>query len=148
MDALTEVLSPMAAYNPALLALTFLCIVVLIQSFLAGFIGLGKGGGEVAGMPLKGGHDDLCFRTLRTYANSTENLPAFGIIVFLAIIAGAAPGWVNWLAWIHVAARLIYWAIYYSGIGKVSGGARSMTYAAGWLANLILAGVALVALLG
>ncbi len=138
MDNLNEVTLQLAAYHPALLALAILCLAVLIQSFLAGVIGLGKSG-EEPGKPLRGGHEDFSFRTLRTYGNSVENLPAFGITVLLAIIAGVAASLVNWLAAIHVLIRLVYWAIYYVGVGKVAGGPRTMAYAAGLIANLILA---------
>ena len=144
MDKLTELIPPLTEYHPALLALTILCLAVLVQALLAGVLGLGRSD-EEPGKPLKGAHDDLSFRILRTYANSTENLSAFAIIVFLSIIVGVGPGLVNWLAGIHVALRLVYWVVYYSGVGKVAGGARTITYASGLFANLILAGATLVA---
>lgn len=146
MDNLYEVFPQLLDYRPALLALTILCLAVLAQSFLAGVIGLGKSG-EEPGKPLKGGHRDFSFRTLRTYANSVENLAVFGLIVFLAIISGANTSWVNWLVGGHVAIRLAYWAVYYSGVGKVAGGPRTMLYVAGWFANLALAVVTLLAFL-
>ena len=146
MDDSAGMLSQIAAYQPALLAVIILCLAVLVQSFFAGVIGLGKSD-EVPGTPLKGTHGDFSFRTLRTYANSTENLPAFATVVFVAIIVGASPIWVNWLAGIHVAIRFLYWAVYYAGVGEVLRGPRSMTYVAGWAVNLVLAVVAAAALL-
>ncbi len=137
MDKLDDIIPLITAYQPALVALIILCLAVLIQSFLAGILGLGKSD-EEPGKPLKGTHNDLSFRILRTYANSTENLSMFGLTVFLAIVAGVSPAWVNWLAGVHVVIRLLYWAIYYSGIGKVAGGPRTMAYASGLLANLSL----------
>lgn len=138
--------SEIAAYYPALLTLAILCLAVLAQSFLAGVIGLGKSD-EEPGMPLKGGHKDLSFRTLRTYGNSVENLPVFVATLLLALIAGVAPIWVNSLAIIHVGFRLVYWIVYYSGVGKVGGGPRTIVYVLGLLANLVLAGMVLFALL-
>lgn len=146
MDNVNEILPQLAAYHTALLALAILCLAVLVQSVIAGAIGLGKSD-EEPGLPLKGNHKNFSFRTLRTYGNSVENLPAFAIVLFLAIIAGVTPSWVNWLAGINVALRLLYWAIYYSGVGKVANGPRTIVYASGWFANLILAGATLQALL-
>jgi uncharacterized MAPEG superfamily protein len=145
MNNLTEVFSQVSAYNCALIALAVLCLAILIQSFLAGVLGLGKSD-EEPGRPLKGSHQDFTFRTLRTYANSVENLPVFATTVFLAIIVNASPGWVNWLASIHVVLRLAFWAVYYSGVGAVAGGPRTITFVLGWLTNLILVIVVLVAL--
>lgn len=143
MDSLTDLINGFDQYRPALIALTVLCLAVLVQSFLAGILGF-KDGVEVPGIPLKGNHQDFTFRALRTYGNSVENLPAFAIVVVLAVIVGASPGLVNWLAGIHVAIRLAYWGIYYSGIGKVAGGPRTGVYVLGWLVNLVLAVVVLI----
>jgi len=146
MDKLIDGIPILTAYHPALLALIILCLSVLVQSFLAGVLGLGKSD-EVPGKPLKGSHSDLSFRILRTYANSTENLSVFAITVFLAITVGVAPSLVNWLAGIHVVIRLLYWAIYYSGVGKVAGGPRTITYASGWFVNLMLTGATFIVML-
>ena len=138
MNSLTQTFPQLADYHTALLAFSILCLAVLIQAFIAGAFGLGKSE-EVPGKPLKGSHEDFSFRTLRTYGNSSENLPAFGFVLLLAILVGASPTWVNWLAIIHVALRLLYWAIYYSGTGKVEGGPRTISYAMGLFTNIILA---------
>lgn len=140
------ILNNFSAYHPALIALAILCIAVLIQSFLAGIFGLAKGN-EIPGKPLRGDHDNFSFRSIRAYGNSVENLPAFGWVLLLAIIGGASPKLVNWLAGIHVTLRLIYWGIYYAGVGKVAGGPRTMVYVLAWLVNLVLAIVALLAYL-
>ena len=101
MTGLTTIYPQFSDYTSALIALTLLCCIVCIQSVIAGAIGLGKSN-EEPGLPLKGSHKDFSFRTLRTYANSVENLPTFGLIVLLAIFVGVEPKWVNWLAIIHV----------------------------------------------
>jgi len=145
MNNLIEALPQLTPYHTALVAFTILCLAVLIQSFIAGVFGLGKSE-EVPGMPLQGSHQDFSFRALRTYGNSCENLPMFGFIVLLAIFAGVAPSWVNWLVVIHVAFRLLYWAVYYSGVGKVESGPRTISYVMGILANVILAVMTLWAL--
>ena len=146
MDDMMQNWPALAPYAAAIGALMLLVLVVLIQAFLAGVIGLSKSGGELPGVPLQGNHASLNFRVLRTYANSTENLPAFAVTLLLAMLAGASPNWVNLLAALHVAFRLAFWGIYYSGIGKVAGGPRTISYVLGWFTNLVLAILAAVTL--
>ena len=147
MTPLIEIWPALAGYQPALLALAVLAVVVPVQGFLAGALGLARSD-EVPGRPLKGGHPDQSFRILRTYANSTENLPAFMAAVVLAIIAGAGAMLVNVLAVIHLVARLAYWLIYYGGIGKAGGGVRTIVYVIGLLANIGLSVLAAFAVWG
>lgn len=146
MDTMTDMLTGAGSYQPAVVALVVLCLAVLVQSFLAGILGLAKSD-EVPGRPLKGDHPDFSFRVLRTYGNSTENLPAFGFTLLAAILVGAPASWVNWLAGIHVALRMVYWFAYYKGLTPVGGGPRSLIYVAGWAANLVLALVVVYALI-
>lgn len=138
MTSIIESVPQILAYQPAFLALILLCLMVLVQGFLAGAIGYGKSN-EEAGRPLKGNHEDQSFRVIRTYGNSTENLSMFVAVAFLAILAGVSPMLVNWLVAAHVLARLAYWGVYYAGIGKTGGGARTIIYVIGLLANIVLA---------
>lgn len=146
MDSMIQNLPLLAPYKPAFLWLLVLCLVVLVQSFLAGVLALGKGH-EVPGVPLKGTHGDASFRILRTYANSTENFSVLVATTLLAILAGVGVAAVNWLVGLHVVLRIVYWVIYYRGIGKVIGGPRTITYVAAFLMNLILAVLAAYAML-
>ncbi|MDD9909232.1 MAG: MAPEG family protein [Ahrensia sp.] len=138
MDPILLSVPQLAAYQPALAALIILCLAVLTQGFLAGVLGL-AGGEQVAGMPLKGDHGLRSFRILRTYGNSTENLPVMLATTGLAIIAGVSAALVNWLVILHVGIRLAYWAIYYSGVGKVGGGLRTISYVGAFMMNVMLA---------
>lgn len=138
MQSLIDTMPQLAAYGAAFAALIILALAVLTQGFLAGVLGLARGE-EIAGMPLRGDHGKLSFRVLRTYGNSTENFSVMIATTLLAIVAGVAPSLVNWLVGLHVAIRLLYWAVYYSGVGKVTAGARTFTYVAAFLMNVILA---------
>ncbi len=131
-------------YQMALVALTTLCLVVLIQNFLTAkaFVS----GEQSPGMPLAGDHSLLSFRIVRTYQNSAESLPAFGLVVVAAMLASANPAAVNWLAAIHVLFRLAFWTMYYAGIGKITGGPRTMCHVGGLVSNIALAIVAAFAL--
>ena len=144
MAALDRALS-LSPYEPAMLAFALLCMAVMIQAFLTAPLGFLKEE-QAPGMPLQGDHGMLSFRVLRTYSNSVENLPAFGFSLLLAIVAGVGATAVNWLAGIHVASRLAFWAVYYSGVGAVAGGPRTMTYVGGALSNLLLIALVLYTL--
>lgn len=146
MESILQTVPQLAVYQPSLLSIALLCAAVLVQSFLAGVLALGPGE-EVAGLPLKGDHTKLSFRLMRTYANSTENLSVMVATTILAIVVGVSAVAVNWLVGLHLLFRLVYWAVYYSGIGKVNGGLRTMTYVAAFLMNVILAGFVIVAML-
>jgi uncharacterized MAPEG superfamily protein len=106
MDSIILSLPLLTPYQPAFVGLSVLCLVVLVQSFPAGVLGLGSGD-EVPGQPLKGAHSDKSFRILRTYANSTENLSVFVTTSLLAILAGVGVMAVNWLVGLHVALRIV-----------------------------------------
>jgi uncharacterized MAPEG superfamily protein len=145
MESILEHLPHLAGYKPALIAMGVLVLAVTVQSFLAGILALAPGH-EVAGMPLKGTHDDRSFRIMRAYANSTENLPMMLGAFVLAILAGVSFTLVNWLVIIHLACRLIHWFVYYSKIGKRDGGPRTISYVGGLLTNIILGVMAVWAL--
>lgn len=136
---MTEILPHMAGYQPAFLALVLLCLAVLVQAFLTAPLAFVKEE-QTPGMPLCGDHTQLSFRVLRTYANSVENLPAFGLVLLMAVLLGANATIVNWLAAIHVGFRFAFWVAYYSGTGRIAGGPRTLCYVGGLLANIALAG--------
>ncbi|WP_339915459.1 MAPEG family protein [uncultured Brevundimonas sp.] len=146
MNAPFETIPFLTTYQPALLALAILALTVLIQSVLIVPLAF-LTGKQAPGMLVNGSHDDFSFRVVRTYLNATENLPAFAATVFLAIIAGVDQDWVNWLAGLHVGFRMIFWMAYYSGIGRVAFGPRTFSYVGGVLANIILAGMTVYALI-
>jgi uncharacterized MAPEG superfamily protein len=141
MQTMLNSMPQLVVYQPAILAIAILCLAILVQSFLAGALGLAKGE-EIPGKPLKGDHSKFSFRVLRTYANSTENLSVFIATAIIAILAGVSPWIVNWLVGLHVMFRLVYWVVYYAGIGKVSAGPRTIVYVLGWLTNMVLAAIA------
>ena len=146
MKPLTDVLPNLALYEPALLALTLLCIIILIQTLLTAPLAFANKE-QVPGEPLKGDHSLRSFRVIRTHANSVENLPAIGFAILVAILLSVNPRLVNWLAGIHVVSRLGFWAVYYSGVGKVAGGPRTLCFIGGLLSNFILAGACVIALI-
>jgi len=67
--------------------------------------------------------------------------------LFLAVAIGVNPRLVNWLAVIHVAARFLYWILYYAGIGPNNNGPRTAIFGVAFLSGLVLAVAALWRLL-
>ncbi len=125
------------AYQPALMALALLSLCVLIQSSLTAPLAFLKNE-QSPGMPLNGDHRLLSFRVLRTHANSVESLTPFAAAVGLSIAFETNSTAVNWLAISHVIFRLCFWAIYYSGIGKIAGGMRTLCFVGGLISNMAL----------
>jgi uncharacterized MAPEG superfamily protein len=145
LNSLFEAVPYLASYQVSFLVLAVLSLVALIQSFMNAPLAFGSEK-QMPGMPLQHDHTQLSFRALRTYANTVENLPAFGFALLMAVAAGASPWIVNLLAGLHLAFRLAFWAIYYSGVGKVTGGPRTMVYVGGAFINIWIAGMAIFSL--
>ena len=137
MNSLIQEIPQLLIYKPAVLALSVLCLAVLTQNFLCAPLAFLKGE-QIPGEPLKGGHDFFSFRVIRTHMNSVESLPVFGLALIISILIGVNSSLVNWLAIIHVAFRLIFWAVYYSGIGVTAGGPRTLCFVGGLLCNIVL----------
>ena len=146
MNSLIEAVPQLAPYQPSLLVLALLCVTVIIQNFMTAPLAFLKEE-QAPGAPLKGGHALLSFRVMRTHSNSAENLPVFGFALILAIAVGVSPSLVNWLAAIHLAFRLAFWAVYYSGIGKVAGGPRTLCFVGSIVPNVVLAVMATYSLI-
>lgn len=146
MNSLFEALPYLASYQLSFMVLAALSLTTLMQNFLAAPLAFVKEE-QVPGIPLKFDHSKLSFRVLRTYSNSAETFPAFGWALLVAVIAGASPTLVNWLAGIYFVFRMAFWAIYYSGIGKAAGGPRTMAFVGSLVTNIVLAITALWAVM-
>lgn len=146
MDSLFDAIPFLDSYRLSFVVLASLSFVLLLQNLLTAPLSFGKDE-QVPGMPLQFDHSKLSFRVMRTFQNSAENLPAFTAALLAAIAGGAAPTLVNSAAMVYLAARLAYWAIYYSGVGKVGGGPRTIVFVVGFLANVVIAIAAIVALM-
>ncbi len=90
---------------------------------------------------------DATYRWHRAYANLTEATGSFALVTLAAILAGAAPFWVNLFATVFLVARLVMLVIHLRG-GKPHMGARSIVYVLGWVMCILLAIFAIVAAFG
>lgn len=132
-----------AAYSHALAALV---IYTLITLALSPFSALAKQkAGLAPGATPREDYAEKAYRLNRAYLNGCETLPAFLTVTLVAIMAGAAPFWVNLLASLALAARVIMIFIHLQGIGKPHSGPRSVFYVVGWACMVGLAILALVA---
>lgn len=141
MTSLFEQLPYLEAYRLSILMLAALSVILMVQNFLTAPLAYVKQE-ETPGLPLQGGHANLSFRAVRTYQNSAESLPMFIAALLAAIVVGASPAVVNTASVIYVIARLLFWWIYYAGIGRSAGGPRTMIYVVSLIANAVIAVVA------
>lgn len=146
MTSLFDQMPYLAAYHLSFLVLAGLALSHLVQSALIAPLAFVREE-QSPGMPLRYDHSALGFRVSRTYSNSAETFPAFGWALLAAIVAGVAPAWVNGLAVGFFTFRMVFWAVYYGGIGKAAGGPRTLAFVGGMLCNTVLAVMAVWALL-
>jgi uncharacterized MAPEG superfamily protein len=133
------------AYGPALAALS---VLVLIWAGLGPVSAIAKEkAGAAPGGAVPQDYTNPAYRWDRAFANLVEGLGAFAAAAAAAILAGGAPGWVNVLAWVVVAGRVAMAIVHVRGIGKPSGGLRSILFTLSWGGTIGLAVVALVAVL-
>lgn len=133
-----------AAYSHALAALIGFAVIVL---GLSPFSALAKQkAGLAPGATPEQDYASKAYRLNRAYLNGCETLPAFLTVTVVAILAGAAPFWVNLLASLVLVTRALMMIVHIGGAGKAQGGLRTVFYVTGWAFMLGLAILTLVAL--
>ena len=93
------------------------------------------------------GHSSVVFRTQRTWMNSLENLPAMLGTILLAVLVGANVTWTGILVWAFAIARIIHMVLYYAIATDVNPSPRSWFFLIGLLANIVLLGFCIAALM-
>jgi len=134
----------LAAYSHALVALAGFAVIVLLLSPVSA-LAKQKAGLAPGGTPAED-YANPAYRLNRAYLNGCETLPIFLTVTLLAILAGAAPFWVNMLASLVLVTRILMVIVHIRGIGRAQAGARTIFYVTGWALMLGLAILALVAL--
>ncbi len=87
-------------------------------------------------------YSNVWYRSERAFMNAVEASGPFVAATVAAILAGAAPMWVNIFASVFVIARIV---VAYVHIGTTNQGLRSAVWSVGAVCTLALAGMALVA---
>lgn len=133
----------LAAYSHALAALIAFALIVLA---LSPFSALAKQNrGLAPGATPAEDYSDRTYRLNRAYLNGCETLPTFLTVTVAAMLAGAAPFWVNLLASLVLVTRIAMLAVHLTGAGKPHTGLRTVFYVAGWACMIVLALLALLA---
>ena len=99
---------------------------------------------EPGAMP-KEDYNSLTYRLCRAHQNAIEMAGLFTAVTFAAILAGASPFWVNLLASLFFASRIIMAFVHDRGIGKPQQGPRTLLYVLGWACCVVLGIFAIVA---
>jgi uncharacterized MAPEG superfamily protein len=124
-------------YVPTIWALGMSGALLLTQLVVADVTGIRAR--HQPGTPVEADHSSFLFRATRAHANTNESIAAFVLLALFGMLSVAAPGWLNALAWIYVAARLAHMVFYYAGAQL----ARSVAFAAGLAAlfGMLIVGV-------
>ncbi len=125
-------------YASTLWAMGLMGGLLLVQLVVLDVAGIKAG--HVPGSSVAGDHDDFFFRATRAHANTNESIAVFILLALFGILHGAAPGWLNLLATIYVAARVGHMLCYYAGIQVL----RSLAFVVAFLAltGMLVVGVA------
>ncbi len=132
-----------AEYGHAIVAIA---IWILVVQLLSAVVGAGKANaGMVPGATPPEDYDNKLYRMHRAYENSIANLSVLVAAVVIAMLAGASPFWVNWLATIAVLARIVMVLVHIKAMGKATQGIRTMIFVFHWALILAIAVFAVVA---
>ncbi len=134
-------------YSTAFAGLAVILATVLVQQLIAS----GKKARAPGAIPGKMdetiGHESVVFRTQRTWMNSLENLPAMLGTIFLAVMVGANVSWTGILVWVYAISRILHMVLYYAISTDVNPSPRSWFFLLGLIANLVLLGFCVTAIL-
>ena len=134
-----------ANYSHALAALAGFALIVMILSPLSA---IPKEKANLApGSTPSGDYDSQAYRLNRAYLNGTESLSAFVTVTLVAMIAGANPTWVNWLASLVLMSRVLHVFVHIQGIGRPHRGPRTFLYVFGWACMIALGVIGIAAAL-
>ncbi|MDJ0626939.1 MAG: MAPEG family protein [Rhodobacter sp.] len=134
-----------AVYGHAIVAMAATAVFGLLVNPFTALAKMNKG--QVAGATPSEDYGDRTYRFNRAYLNLTEIMGFFVAATLAAILAGADPSWVNWLASIFFVARIAHFFVHYAGIGPMNFGPRTLIFVVGWACCLILAAMAILAVL-
>lgn len=134
-------------YSTAFAGLAVILATVLVQQLIASGKKARAPGAIPGKMDDELGHESVVFRTQRTWMNSLENLPAMLGTIFLAVMVGADTRWTGLLVWVYAISRIMHMVLYYTISTNVNPSPRSWFFLLGLVANLVLLGFCVVALL-
>lgn len=134
-----------AEYGHAIVSMAVVAILGLLISPLTALRKTATG--LPAGAAPKPDYDDPIYRMDRAYLNLTENMGLFLACALAAILAGASPYWVNWMASLFLLSRVVGGLVHLAGIKPMNFGPRTFIFVIGWGASVVLGLMAIVAVL-
>lgn len=134
-------------YSTAFAGLAVILATVLVQQLIASGKKARAPGAIPGKMDENIGHESVVFRTQRTWMNSLENLPAMLGTIFLAVMVGANVSWTGILVWVYAISRILHMVLYYAISTDVNPSPRSWFFLLALVANLVLLGFCVVAIL-
>jgi len=132
-----------ADYSHAIAAMGLTVIFGLLLSPVTALAKMAKG--TAAGANPEADYGDQTYRLNRSYLNLTEMMGFFVAATVSAMVAGADPTWVNWLAAIFFVTRILHFVVHLLGIGPMNFGPRTFLFVGGWACALVLAILAVLA---
>ncbi len=127
-------------YSHAIASVALWALIVIVLSMLSTF-GRDAENRCACGKP-KRDYSDIVYRRERAFMNAVETSGPFIAAVLAAVLAGAAPFWVNLLASVFIVSRIVMAVIH---IGTENQPMRSVSFMVGWLCLIVLAIMAVFA---
>ncbi len=134
-----------AEYSHAIAAMAAFALMTLILAPLSGYAKAKDG--VVAGGAPPSDYANAAYRLWRAHMSATEIIGAFTAATIAAMLAGAAPFWVNLAAVVFLVSRIAHAAVHIAGIGAADRGLRSILFVIGWIICAVLAIMAIAAAL-
>lgn len=134
-------------YHSSLLAILIIIVTAIIQSLVAMKVKASRPGAIPGKIDPQLGHESFVYRAHRTFMNTLENTPMMLATGFLAILSGTDPHWTALLLWIYAVSRILHMILYYAIATEKNPSPRSFPFLAGFIANVVLAGMVATQLL-
>ena len=135
-----------APYSHALASLALFALMTLVLGPVSANVKAQAG--VPSGAAPAADYGNVVYRLFRAHLNAVETLGPFAGVTLAAILAGAAPFWVNLAASVFLVARIVHLVVHLGGWGKADMGLRSYVYVLGFLCCLMLGVLALIAAFG
>lgn len=134
-----------AGYGHAIIAMALMGLMTLVLGPVSAMRKSADGLAPGATPPQD--YANATYRWHRAYGNAAETSGTFALVTLAAILAGAAPFWVNLFAAVFVVARLVMLVLHVRG-GQAERGPRSIAYVVGAAMCIALALSAIAAVFG
>ena len=131
------------AYSHAIVSIALFGLITLLLAPLSAV--RKQKDGLVAGAAPASDYSNPTYRWYRAHLNASETIGVFTGMVAAAILAGAAPFWVNLAASLFLVSRIGHVIVHVGGIGPANFGPRTFLYVFGWLMCIVLGLLAIFA---